>query len=110
MIQHIQVLAEQAGKTWQELNDEPGKVFFPNFGDGDNILKSGVDIDRVMFTIPGTNFKIYWYGFLIALGIEVIMVVQRVRSARALAVSVIKRSGSPTKEGRRLRTADFSAR
>ena len=74
MIQHIQVLAEQAGKTWQELNDEPGKVFFPNFGDGDNILKSGVDIDRVMFTIPGTNFKIYWYGFLIALGIILAMI------------------------------------
>ena len=69
MIQHIQTLAEQTGEVWQKLNDNPDKVYFPNFGDGDNVLKSGIDIDRVMFTIPGTNFKIYWYGFLIALGI-----------------------------------------
>lgn len=74
MIQHIQTLAEQTGEVWQKLNDNPDKVYFPNFGDGDNVLKSGIDIDRVMFTIPGTNFKIYWYGFLIALGIILAMI------------------------------------
>lgn len=64
-----QVLSDQGTAVWEKLSENPDKVYFPNFGDGDNVLKSGIDIDRVMFTIPGTNFKIYWYGFLIALGI-----------------------------------------
>ena len=69
MIQLAQTLADSAESVAEQLGNNPDKVYFPNFGDGDNILKSGIDVDRVMFTIPGTNFKIYWYGFLIAVGI-----------------------------------------
>lgn len=50
------------------------KVSFPNFGSGDNIFKNGFTIDNVMFKIPGTDFNIYWYGFLIAIGILIAMV------------------------------------
>ena len=74
MIQAVQTLAQQTGEVWDKLNDNPNRVYFPNFGDGDNVLKSGIDIDRVMFTIPGTNFKIYWYGFLIAVGIVLALI------------------------------------
>ena len=74
MIQAIQTLAERSGEVWDKLNDNPKRVYFPNFGDGDNVLRSGIDIDRVMFTIPGTNFKIYWYGFLIAAGIVLALI------------------------------------
>lgn len=52
----------------------PDKVYFPNFGSGDNILKNGFSLDRVLFKIPGTDFSIYWYGFLIALGILIAMI------------------------------------
>ncbi|MCD8327559.1 MAG: prolipoprotein diacylglyceryl transferase [Ruminococcus sp.] len=48
-------------------------VKFPNFGSEDNILKSGITIDNVLFKIPGTDFSIYWYGFLIAVGILIAM-------------------------------------
>lgn len=58
----------------QNINDNPDKVYFPNFGDSDNIFKRGITIDRVMFKIPGTDFEIYWYGFLIALGILIAMI------------------------------------
>lgn len=50
------------------------KISFPNFGSGANIFKSGIKIDNVLFKIPGTDFSIYWYGFLIALGILVAMI------------------------------------
>jgi len=52
----------------------PDKVYFPNFGSGDNFLKKGFTVDRVMFKIPGTDFCIYWYGFLIAVGILIAMI------------------------------------
>lgn len=58
----------------QKIEENPDKVFFPNFGNSDNILKRGITIDRVMFKIPGTDFEIYWYGFLIALGILIAMI------------------------------------
>ena len=74
MIQFAQTMADSAETMWKTLEDNPDKVYFPNFGDGDNVLKSGIDIDRVMFTIPGTNFKIYWYGFLIAVGIVLALI------------------------------------
>ena len=74
MMQLAQTLADGAATTWEKLEEYPERVFFPNFGDGDNALRSGIDIDRVMFTIPGTNFKIYWYGFLIALGIVLALI------------------------------------
>ncbi len=74
MMQTVQTLAEQTSEVWNKLSDNPDRVYFPNFGDGDNILKSGIDVDKVMFTIPGTNFKIYWYGFLIAVGIILAMI------------------------------------
>ena len=71
------VLAEESTKNTQLLEKfraNPNKVYFPNFGSGDNILKRGINIDRVMFKIPGTNIEIYWYGFLIALGILLAMI------------------------------------
>lgn len=49
-------------------------VSFPNFGSSDNIFKTGFDIDNVLFKIPGLDFNIYWYGFLIALGILIAMI------------------------------------
>lgn len=48
-------------------------VSFPNLGD-DNIFTTGFKVDNVMFTIPGTDFNIYWYGALIAIGIIVAIV------------------------------------
>ena len=54
--------------------DNPDKVYFPNFGSGDNILKQGFKLDRVLFKIPGTDFEVYWYGFLIAIGILLAMI------------------------------------
>lgn len=56
----------------QTIRDNPDKVYFPNLG-GDNIFTNGISIDRKMFTIPGTDFTIYWYGFLIAVGILLAM-------------------------------------
>lgn len=58
----------------QKLIDNPKKVYFPNFGSGNNILKEGIEIDRVIFTIPGTSIKIYWYGFLIMIGVILAMI------------------------------------
>ena len=58
----------------EKLREFPNRVYFPNFGKGDNIFKEGIDIDRVLFTVPGTNFKIYWYGFLITIGILLAMI------------------------------------
>lgn len=52
-----------------EIRSNPDKIYFPFFGEGENILKNGFKLDRVMFTIPGTDFQIYWYGFLIAVGL-----------------------------------------
>ena len=49
-------------------------VSFPNLGSSDNIFKTGFDIDNVLFKIPGLDFNIYWYGFLIALGILIAMI------------------------------------
>lgn len=74
MLQAVQLLAEQYETMWEKLGDHPNRVYFPNFGSGDNVLKTGIDIDRVMFKIPGTNFQIYWYGFLIAVGIILAMI------------------------------------
>ena len=74
MMQLAQMLAEQYEAGWEKLNDNPSRVYFPNFGTGDNALKSGIDIDRVAFKIPGTNFEIYWYGLTIAVGIILAMI------------------------------------
>ena len=57
-----------------KLINNPERVYFPNFGSGDNILKEGIDIDRVIFTIPGTKIDIYWYGFLIMIGVILAMI------------------------------------
>lgn len=57
-----------------EMRHNPDKLYLPFFGEGDNIFKSGFKVDRVMFTIPGTDFQIYWYGFLIAVGILLAMI------------------------------------
>lgn len=56
------------------IRENPDKIYFPFFGEGDNILKNGFKLDRVMFTIPGTNFEIYWYGFMIAVGLLLAMI------------------------------------
>lgn len=77
-------LAKQVSDEMREkIQQNPDKVYFPNFGDSDNILKEGISLDRVMFKIPGTNFEIYWYGFLIAIGILLAMIYgfRKMRSA-----------------------------
>ena len=56
------------------IRENPDKIYFPFFGEGDNILKNGFKLNRVMFTIPGTNFEIYWYGFMIAVGLLLAMI------------------------------------
>jgi len=72
--QVLQTLATDLDEQFvNKVRSEPGKVYFPNFGSGDNIFSEGISIDRVLFTIPGINFKIYWYGFLIAVGITLAM-------------------------------------
>lgn len=56
-----------------EIEQNPDKVYFPFLG-GDNIFTNGFKLNNVMFTIPGTSFTVYWYGFLIALGILIAMI------------------------------------
>ena len=72
----LQFLADSSANDAirEKLREFPNRVYFPNFGKGDNIFKEGIDIDRVLFTVPGTNFKIYWYGFLITIGILLAMI------------------------------------
>lgn len=52
----LQTLMYAAAKVSDEMREtikaNPDKVYFPNFGSSDNILKRGITIDRVMFTIP----------------------------------------------------------
>ena len=75
MTQFLQLLATDLDKeVISKIRENPDKVYFPNFGSGDNILSEGITVDRVLFTIPGLNFKVYWYGFLIAVGILLAMV------------------------------------
>ncbi|MBR6102724.1 MAG: prolipoprotein diacylglyceryl transferase [Ruminococcus sp.] len=73
MTQTLMTLAAKAAdldsELVQKVRANPDKVYFPNFGSGDNIFTEGITVDRVLFTIPGINFKVYWYGFLIAVGI-----------------------------------------
>jgi phosphatidylglycerol:prolipoprotein diacylglycerol transferase len=74
MTQTLTHFAEQVSdEMLEKIQSNPDKVYFPNFGDSDNILNQGITLDRVMFKIPGTNFEIYWYGFLIAVGILLAM-------------------------------------
>lgn len=56
-----------------EIEQNPDKVYFPFLG-GNNIFTNGFRLNNEMFTIPGTNFAVYWYGFLIALGILLAMI------------------------------------
>lgn len=44
------------------------KVSFPNLGEN-NVFTRGFDLNRVIFKIPGLNIDIYWYGFLIGMGV-----------------------------------------
>ncbi|MBE6873869.1 MAG: prolipoprotein diacylglyceryl transferase [Ruminococcus albus] len=64
----LTALAEDTSAVREKLRANPDKVYFPNFGGGDNILKEGISIDRVAFTVPGLNFTVYWYGLLIGIG------------------------------------------
>ena len=77
MTQTLMTIAAKAAdldsEIVQKVRANPDKVYFPNFGSGDNILSEGITVDRVFFTIPGINFKVYWYGFLIAVGILLAM-------------------------------------
>lgn len=50
------------------IQDNPDRVYFPFMGN-DNIFTRGFKINDIMFTIPGTDFEIHWYGFLIAMGL-----------------------------------------
>ncbi len=70
----LEMLAMAVSETKQsEITANPDKVYFPFLG-GDNIFTNGFKLDNVMFKIPGTDFVIYWYGFLIALGILIAMI------------------------------------
>ena len=63
-------MAKEVGEELiSEIRTSPDKTYFPFFGNGDNIFKSGIKLDNVLFTIPGTSFEIRWYGFLIGMGI-----------------------------------------
>ena len=64
----LTALADDTAAVREKLRANPDKVYFPNFGGGDNILKEGISIDRVAFTVPGLNFTVYWYGLLIGIG------------------------------------------
>lgn len=75
MTETLMLFAKDVSDAMQTtITSNPDKVYFPNFGSGDNIFKEGITIKRVLFTIPGTNFSIYWYGFLIMIGILLAMV------------------------------------
>ena len=52
------------------IDGDGGRIYFPNSG----LFPDGIKIDNVMFTIPGIGLEIYWYGFLIALGMVLAMV------------------------------------
>lgn len=52
------------------LNGDGGRIYFPN----SSLFPNGIKIDNVMFTIPGIGLEIYWYGFLIALGMVLAMI------------------------------------
>lgn len=52
------------------LDSDGGVIYFPNSG----LFENGIKIDNVMFTIPGLNLEVYWYGFLIALGMVLAMI------------------------------------
>ncbi len=71
----MRVLADDAANRalLEKLRANPDKVYFPNFGSGGNILKNGFNVNRVFFKIPGLGIEIYWYGFLIAIGILLAM-------------------------------------
>lgn len=59
----------------RELLDSDGNViYFPNSALFSKLFPNGLSIDNVMFTIPGINLDIYWYGFLIALGMVLAMI------------------------------------
>lgn len=68
-----QMTDESIQAVKDKLISNPDKVYFPNFGGSDNIFKRGITLDRVILKIPGTDFEIYWYGFLIAVGIFLAM-------------------------------------
>lgn len=52
----------------REVMDTPNVIYFPFC---DWLFPNGLKINNVLFTIPwfnGTSIDVYWYGFLIALG------------------------------------------
>ena len=69
-------LADSTADMREKLRSDPSKVYFPNFGSGDNILREGISIDRVLITLRlfGREINIYWYGMLIGLGILLAMI------------------------------------
>lgn len=46
----LQFLADSSANDAirEKLREFPNRVYFPNFGKGDNIFKEGIDIDRVL--------------------------------------------------------------
>ena len=86
MTQLFTQLATDVSDTMKDqIINNPDKVYFPNFGSGGNILKNGFSLNRVMFKIPGTDFAIYWYGFLIAVGILLAML-YRFRKMKSVGI------------------------
>ncbi|MBE6868231.1 MAG: prolipoprotein diacylglyceryl transferase [Ruminococcus albus] len=67
-------LAEDTAAVREKLKANPDKVYFPKFGNTNNILREGISIDRTAFTVPGLNFTVYWYGLLIGVGILLAMI------------------------------------
>lgn len=51
----------------EKIQENADRIFFPFLGK-DNFFTNGIRIDKVMFTIPGIDFPVYWYGFLIGIG------------------------------------------
>ncbi len=64
------LLAMTADFVRELLDSEGGVIYFPN----SSLFPDGIKIDNVMVTIPGLNLEIYWYGFLIALGMVLAMI------------------------------------
>ena len=57
----------------EKIQQNADRIFFPFLGQ-DNIFTNGIEIDRVLFRIPGTDMNIYKYGFLIGLGAIIAMI------------------------------------
>ncbi len=49
-------------EIYSKVIENQNQVFFPNLFD------FGIPVQKILFYIPGTDFGIHWYGFLIGIG------------------------------------------